>query len=123
MAAKDRARGKAFERWVGARLGGRRRLSHERGNADCDGTPFAIEAKSGYGKPQLPAAWLQQAERHEAEEGRPWALIQRPLGWKDPLVTMRFSTLFNREVLLALLELTNHEGDEDAEESLDGARS
>ena len=114
MAAKDRARGKAFERWVGRALGGRRRLSHERGTADCEDVPFAVEAKSGYGKPQLPAAWIQQAERHAEQEQLPWILVQRPKGWRDPLVTMRFSTL---------LHLTNQEGMPDAEESPDGACS
>lgn len=100
MAAKDRARGKAFERWVGRKLGGRRRLAYERGTADCEDVPFAVEAKSGYGKPQLPAAWIQQAERHAAQENLPWILVQRPKGWRDPLVTMRFSTL---------LQLTNQQ--------------
>ena len=66
MAAKDRARGKQFERWVAKKLGGRRKLSAEGGGVDNVGVPFGVECKSGYGKPQLPARWLEQAQRNAA---------------------------------------------------------
>jgi len=46
VAAKDRARGKDFERWVGKALGGKRRHSGFGGGADCDDVPFAVECKA-----------------------------------------------------------------------------
>lgn len=80
MAAKDRARGKAFELYVGRLFGGRRRTNGERGGFDdcvpVEGglMPVSIECKA-YAVPQLREDWLEQAERNAGD--RPWALFQR----------------------------------------------
>lgn len=83
MAAKDRARGKAFELHVGRLFGGRRRTNGERGGFDdcvpLDGglLPVSIEAKA-YEKLQLRQEWIDQAIRNAG--GRPWVVAQRPKG-------------------------------------------
>ena len=92
MAKKDRDRGKALERWIGARLGWRRRRAGETYNGfdDCvlpDGSlaPVSIEAKA-YAVLQLRGADLLQAQNNAG--GRPWALVQRPKTRRWPLVTI-----------------------------------
>ena len=113
MAAKDRARGKSLERYVAARLGWRRRRSGENfngfdDNVQMDGslTPFSIECKSN-AVLQLRTSWIDQAKQNAT--GRPWAVVQRPLGWRDPLVTISFTTFAN---LLELAGITNQPGEE-----------
>ena len=91
MAAKDRSRSKAFERWVAGRLGWRRRSYGEHGGFDDivlpEGglAPVSIECKA-YAIVQLREAWIEQAKRNA--KGRPWALVQRPKGWREPVVTI-----------------------------------
>lgn len=94
MAAKDRARGKQFERWVAARLGYRRRRSGETANGHDDNVmpdgslaPISIEAKT-YAVLQLRTEWVQQARQNAGD--RPWAIVQRPKGWSRPVVTIDF---------------------------------
>lgn len=83
MAAKDRARGKAFELTVGRLFGGRRRTNGERGGFDdcvpVEGgqLPVSIEAKA-YATLQLRQEWVEQAIRNA--NGRPWVIAQRPKG-------------------------------------------
>lgn len=91
MAAKDRNRGKAFERWVANRLGWRRRSHGEHGGYDDvvlpDGrlAPVSIECKT-YAVLQLREAWIEQAKRNAGF--RPWAVAQRPKGSREPVVTI-----------------------------------
>lgn len=92
MAIKDRQRGKAFERWVAGRLGWRRRRHGETANGhddtvQLDGslTPVSIECKT-YAVLQLREAWVEQAKRNAGR--RPWAIAQRPKGWRIPVVTI-----------------------------------
>jgi hypothetical protein len=100
VAAKDRARGKAFERWVAARLGGRRRRQGE--GLDFDdivelnggAMPISFECKT-YAALQLRQSWVEQAQRNAGK--RPWAIVQRPTGGKV-YATIEF------EFLLALLD-------------------
>jgi|ERR1043166_373857 hypothetical protein len=101
MAAKDRARGKAFERWVAAKLGARRRRAGE-GLAHDDiveesgfALPISLECKT-YAQLQLRQDWIDQAKRNAG--ARPWAVVQRPRGSQGVYVTIDF------EFFLALLK-------------------
>lgn len=112
-----------MERWAAGRLGWRRRRAGENFNGyddvvQMDGSlaPVSLECKS-YEVLQLRTAWIDQARQNA--EGRPWAVVQRPLGWKEPVVTIGFSFFAN---LLELSGLTNHQEEDSAEESLDGLR-
>lgn len=114
MAAKDSARGKALERWVANRLGWRRRRSGENANGyddvvQVDGSlaPVSLECKS-VSVLQLRTAWLVQAQTNA--RGRPWAVVQRPRGWREPVVTVEFS--FFRSLLEAA-GITNQTGETD----------
>ncbi len=113
MATKDRQRGKAFERWVAARLGWRRRSHGEHGGFDDivlpEGglAPVSIECKS-YEVLQLREIWIKQAIRNAA--GRPWAVVQRPRGWRRPVVSIDW--LFFEE-LLEKAQYTNRKEEED----------
>lgn len=108
MAAKDRARGKAFERWVAGKLGARRRHHgegfHRYGGllvhddiveADGDALPVSFECKT-YATLQLRKDWVDQARRNAGP--RPWVLVQRPTGSQTVYATVDF------EFLLALLQ-------------------
>jgi len=83
MAARDRARGKAFELAVGRLFGGRRRTNGERGGFDdcvrVEGglLPVSIECKA-HATLQLRQAWVDQAVKNA--NGRPWVIAQRPKG-------------------------------------------
>lgn len=110
MAAKDRARGKALERWVAGRLGWRRRRSGETANGyddnvQLDGslTLVSIECKA-YEVLQLRTKWIEQASQNAGV--RPWAVVQRPKGWRWPVVTMDWRFF---EHLLERAGFTNHE--------------
>ena len=98
---KDVARGKALERQVGAALGGRRRRNGEGvGFDDCVGPDgqeleVSVECKAPAAL-QLRGKWVEQARRNAA--GRPWLLVQRPLGSRTTYVTLDF------DFLLKLLE-------------------
>lgn len=112
MASKDRQRGKAFERWVAARLGARRRRSGE-GLAFDDiveengfALPISLECKT-YAQLQLRQDWIDQAKRNAGT--RPWAVIQRPKGSQTVYVTIDF------EFFRALLQAWGWEGDAPAE--------
>ena len=102
MAAKDRKRGDAFERWVAAKLGARRRHRGE-GLAYDDivekdtgfALPISIECKT-YATLQLRQAWIDQAQRNAG--ARPWVVVQRPKGSQTVYATVDF------EFLLALLQ-------------------
>ena len=113
-AAKDRARGKSFERWVAGRLGWRRRTHGERGGFDdvvlVEGglAPVSIECKA-YAVLQLRTADINQAKRNAA--GRPWALVQRPRGWRSPVVTIDW--FFFEALLRGAGFITNHEEEVD----------
>jgi hypothetical protein len=91
LAAKDRARGKAFELWVGRKFGGRRRTNGERGGFDdcvpVEGglLPVSLECKT-YATLQLRPVWIEQAIRNAA--GRPWAVVQRPKGSRRVYATV-----------------------------------
>lgn len=95
MAAKDRERGKALERTVAARFGGRRRRNGEGvGFDDClrqleDGSteplPISLECKA-YATLQLRTDWIEQAIRNA--DDRPWAVVQRPKGSRRILATV-----------------------------------
>ena len=120
MAAKDRARGKALERFVAGRLGWRRRRSGENYNGfddvvQMDGAlaPVSLECKS-VSVLQLRTAWIDQARQNAA--GRPWAVVQRPFGWREPVVTIDFRFFVE---LLSKAGHTNQKGMNDAEESPD----
>ena len=82
---KDRARGQALERAVGALLGGRRRRNGEgTGFDDCvdpEGQllDISVECKAP-ATLQLRQKWIEQARRNAS--GRPWLLVQRPLNSK-----------------------------------------
>lgn len=81
---------KAFEDRVCRQLGGRRVLGN-RGSGipdSDDNVPFSVEAKHGYERYQLPAKWLEQAQRN-ARPGKPWILVQAPKRRK-PIVTLDF---------------------------------
>lgn len=94
MAAKDIARGKALERFVGRLFGGDRR-GHQTGGrefSDCRDTPIAFECKAHEGL-QLRTSWIEQARRNAAREGKPWAVVQRPKGWRSPIVTIELEYL------------------------------
>lgn len=112
MAAKDRARGKTFERWVAAKLGARRRRSGE-GLAFDDiveesgfALPVSFECKT-YAQLQLRQAWVDQALRNAGS--RPWAIVQRPKGSQTVYATIDF------EFLLALLQAWGWNKDDSAE--------
>lgn len=115
MASKDRARGKALERWVGGRLGWRRRRAGENYNGYDDNvmpdgslTPVSIECKT-YAVLQLRTDWVDQAKDNAGT--RPWAIVQRPKGWREPVVTIGFG--FFHSLLGSAGFITNHEeGDE-----------
>ncbi len=113
MARRDQQRGKAFERWVGKALGGRRRWSDAGGGSDCDDVPFAVECKA-YDQLQLRTKWVEQARRHEASEELPWLIVQRPKGWHHPVATMDFRTLL---WLTDAAGLTNQGGQDGTEDS------
>lgn len=95
MAAKDKARGSAFELQVGRMFGGRRRRNGEGiGFDDCvtddeHGNtivlPVSIECKA-YARLQLQTSWIEQAIRNSG--GRPWIVAQRPKGWRRPIATV-----------------------------------
>jgi len=110
MAAKDRARGKAFERWVAAKLGARRRRMFEGLGFDDvveeNGAllPVSIECKT-YATLQLRQSWVDQAKRNAGK--RPWAIVQRPTGGQV-YATVEF------EFLLALLQAWGWETKRDA---------
>lgn len=111
MARKDRARGDALERWIGGRLGWRRRRRGETSNGhddvvQLDGTlaPVSIESKA-WEKLQLREAWLEQAERNAGV--RPWAIVQRPKGRQWPVVSLDWRFF---EHLLERAGFTNQEG-------------
>jgi len=93
---KDAARGKALERQVGAALGGRRRRNGEGvGFDDCVGPDgqeleVSVECKAP-AQLQLRGKWVEQARRNAS--GRPWLLVQRPLGSKTTYVTLDFQFL------------------------------
>jgi len=101
VAAKDKARGKAFERWVAAKVGARRRRSGE-GLAFDDivtdnggALPISFECKT-YAQLQLRQDWIDQARRNAGT--RPWVVVQRPKGSQTVYATVDF------EFLLALLQ-------------------
>ena len=136
MGASDRARGKAFERWVAARLGYRRRRSGETFNGYDDNVmpdgslaPISIEAKA-HAVLQLRTEWIKQARTNAGS--RPWALVQRPKGWREPVVTIGWS-YFERLVELekdarsfidAFTEVTtNHQRESHAEDMGDTSTS
>ena len=102
VAAKYRQRGKSLERWVAGRLGWRRRSHGEHGGYDDvvppEGglAPVSIECKA-HEVLQLRTSWIDQARQNAGT--RPWALVQRPLGWKEPIVTIGFG--FFKELLEA----------------------
>lgn len=107
MAAKDSARGKAWERAVGYLFGLRRRRSGESWNGldDCvqyDGTPapISIEAKS-YQRVMLLKADIEQARRNAGD--RPWILAQRPKGWRRPIATVDLEWLRDVCVLAGVI--------------------
>lgn len=79
---------KLVEDRICKRLGGRRVLGNRgSGVPDSDeNVPWAVEVKAGYGRFQLPQAWLEQARRNQGE--RPWLLVQSPKHCRKPLVTM-----------------------------------
>lgn len=91
MAAKDSARGKAFELYVGRLFGGRRRRNGEGvGFDDCVDEngfelPISIECKA-YSVVQLKTKWFDQAKRNG--NTRPWIIAQRPKGWRRPIATV-----------------------------------
>ena len=106
MAAKDRARGKAFELHVGRLFGGRRRTNGERGGFDdcvpIDGglLPVSIEAKA-YEKLQLRQEWVDQAVRNSG--GRPWVIAQRPKGSRRIYATVDLKWLVELCVTAGLI--------------------
>lgn len=88
---KDRERGKALERHVGALLGGRRRRNGEGLGFDDlikpDGTDMEVSTEcKAHEKLQLRASWIEQARRNAS--GRPWLLVQRPLRSRTTYVTL-----------------------------------
>ena len=93
---KDRQRGLALERTVGALLGGRRRRNGEgNGFDDCVGEDgqlldISVECKAP-AKAQFRWGWIEQARRNAS--GRPWLLVQRPLGSRTIYVTCDFNFL------------------------------
>ena len=117
MAAKDRARGKALERYVAGRLGWRRRTHGEHGGFDDvvlpEGglAPVSLECKAD-ATLKLRTAWIDQAKRNSGT--RPWAVVQRPLGWREPVVTINFS--FFRDLLVGAGITTNQQGEDDETE-------
>ena len=122
MAKKDRDRGKALERWVGSRLGWRRRRAGETANGfddnvQLDGslTPVSVECKA-YAVLQLRTAWIEQAETNAG--GRDWMIVQRPKGRTWPIVSMdwRFA-----ERLLRTARVTNQKEEEDGESQGSGS--
>jgi len=88
---KDRERGKALERTVGAMLGGRRRRNGEGvGFDDCvkddsSELDISVECKA-HEVLQLRSAWVEQARKNAS--GRPWLLAQRPKNSKTIYVTL-----------------------------------
>lgn len=115
MAAKDRARAKALELHVGRLLGGRRRHNGEGIEFDdcvqIDGSrlPVSIEAKA-HAKLQLRQTWIDQARRN-ATGGRPWMLVQRPLGSRTIYATV------DLDYLLDLINLSGGSDDTDGTEA------
>lgn len=109
MAARDRQRGKAWERSVAARFGGRRRRSGEGLEFDdciaVDGSqlPVSIEAKA-YATLQLRQVWVDQAIRNS--KGRPWVIAQRPKGSRRTYATVDLDWLVE---LCRVAGLINHQ--------------
>ena len=93
---KDRARGQALERTVGALLGGRRRRNGEGSGFDDCVDPegqlldISVECKAP-ATMQLRQKWIEQARRNAS--GRPWLLVQRPLGSKTIYAVCDFAFL------------------------------
>lgn len=118
MAAKDRARGKAFELTVGRLFGGRRRTNGERGGFDdcvpIEGglLPVSIEAKT-YATLQLRQDWVEQAIRNAG--GRPWVIAQRPKGSKRIYATVDLLWLVELCRVAGLIHQTEREEDSAAE--------
>lgn len=126
MAAKDKARGSAFELHVGRKFGGRRRRNGEGvGFDDCvtddeHGNtrvlPISLECKS-YARLQLQTSWIEQAIRNS--NGRPWAVVQRPRGSRLVYATVDLEFLLDLCVRAGLItapptnqtEETNHDHD------------
>jgi hypothetical protein len=96
VASKDRQRGLALERTVGKLLGGRRRRNGEgSGFDDCVGPEgelldISVECKAPAAL-QLRGRWIEQARRNAS--GRPWLLVQRPLGSQTVYATLDFRFL------------------------------
>ena len=118
MAAKDRARGKAFELTVGRMFGGRRRTNGERGGFDdcvpVEGgqLPVSIEAKA-YERLQLRQDWVDQAIRNAG--GRPWLIAQRPKGSRRIYATVDLMWLVELCTVAGLITNTEREGTDGSE--------
>lgn len=75
-------------------MGWRRRSHGEHGGFDDvvlpEGglAPVSMECKT-YEVLQLRGAWIEQARANAG--GRPWAIAQRPKGWREPVVTIEWS--------------------------------
>ena len=87
---KDRERGKALERHVGALLGCRRRRNGEGLGYDDlikpDGTDLEVSVEcKAHEKLQIRAGWIDQARRNAS--GRPWLLVQLPFRSRTTYVT------------------------------------
>ena len=114
MAAKDRARGKQFERHVGRIFGGRRRRAGEGLEFDdcveIDGSklPVSLECKA-YSVLQLRQAWVDQAIRNSG--GRPWVIAQRPKGSRRIYATVDLEWLVELCTLVGLISPTVREGE------------
>ena len=80
---------KDLERRVCRALGGQRRGPTGVTCSDCVETPFAVEVKrSKRGTPE--GAWIEQARRHGASEGKPWLLVVSKPGSQRPVAVLDF---------------------------------
>ena len=116
MAAKDAARGSAWERAGAAMFGFRRRRKGEtyNGKDDCvllDGSlaPLSLECKS-YQRLMLLTADINQARRNAGD--RPWILAQRPKGWRRPIGTVDLEWLRDVCVLAGLIDPPTNQPEE-----------
>lgn len=118
MAAKDVARGKAFERRLAALVGGKRRGNNGTGGSDVADAetplPASYEAKAP-GRLMIKQAWIDQAARQGEKEGRPWVLAIHPKGSRRILAVVELQYLLDLQGSGVRATTTTEESSDDRE--------